>query len=428
VGQTYKLLLAPATDTDPPASPIWTIDNVSPINDTTQSIDQWVAGPTPTFISATSFSLVGDQTANFHVGRRLKTTNTSGTVYSAITNAVFGALTTVTVVNDSGSLDSGLSAVSYGLLAASNPAVPALLNNGNITQALADAATTSWNTSLGAVATWTMAGSRTLSAPSPLRVGQRYVLVVTQDATGGRAVTWNAAFIGVKGAAMPQPNKKAGAVTTFAFVSPDGANLYLVGPATAGPLSVVVYTASGTDTIPSGATRARVYVKAAGASGGGSNSVGRNGGGGGEGEERWGWVSVTPGATSTVTLNNGGTAIALNTNSTGNSGGTSVWTDGTTTITATGGIGGIAGAGGGAGGNGGSAGSGGDYGMPGNGGLDGADATAGTVGMSGRGGGKGGGTQSGAGVANSGGGGGGGTTAVASGAGAKGTVVIEYWN
>jgi hypothetical protein len=49
VGQTYKLLLAPATDTDPPASPIWTIDNVAPINDTTQSIDQWVAGPAPTY-------------------------------------------------------------------------------------------------------------------------------------------------------------------------------------------------------------------------------------------------------------------------------------------------------------------------------------------------------------------------------------------
>jgi hypothetical protein len=47
-------------------------------------------------------------------GRRLKTTNSGGTIYSTITNSVFGALTTVTVVNDSGTLDSGLSAFCLG--------------------------------------------------------------------------------------------------------------------------------------------------------------------------------------------------------------------------------------------------------------------------------------------------------------------------
>jgi hypothetical protein len=125
VGQTYKLLLAPSTDTDPPVSPIWTIDNVAPINDTTSAIDQWVAGPAPTYISAASFSLVGDQTSTFHIGRRLKTTNTGGTVYSTISDSSFAAsATTVKVLNDSGSLDSGLSAVSYGLLSGTNTALP----------------------------------------------------------------------------------------------------------------------------------------------------------------------------------------------------------------------------------------------------------------------------------------------------------------
>lgn len=123
-GVVYKFVLATATDSDPPSTPIWTRDNISGINDTTTAIDQWVAGPAPTYISATSFSLVGDQTGTFQAGRRVKTTNSGGTIYSTISTSVFGAVTTVTVVNDSGTLDSGLSAVSYGLLSATNPSIP----------------------------------------------------------------------------------------------------------------------------------------------------------------------------------------------------------------------------------------------------------------------------------------------------------------
>jgi hypothetical protein len=56
---------------------------------------EWVAsGLTPTYVSATSFTLAGDQTSAFHKDRRLKTTNSGGTVYSTITASVFGALTT----------------------------------------------------------------------------------------------------------------------------------------------------------------------------------------------------------------------------------------------------------------------------------------------------------------------------------------------
>lgn len=123
----YKLVLAPSTDTDPPTSPEWTEDNVSGVNDTVStSIDQWVAsGLTPTYIGATSFSLVGDQTTAFHVGRRLKTTNSGGTVYARITASSYSAPnTTVTVVNDSGSLDAGLSAVSLGVATWANPSIP----------------------------------------------------------------------------------------------------------------------------------------------------------------------------------------------------------------------------------------------------------------------------------------------------------------
>src|SRR4029077_19172649 len=74
-GAAYKVVYAPAADTDPPTSAIWTIDNLRGIGDATITPSEWVASSlVPTFLSTTSFSLVGDQTATFHVGRRLKST------------------------------------------------------------------------------------------------------------------------------------------------------------------------------------------------------------------------------------------------------------------------------------------------------------------------------------------------------------------
>lgn len=125
-GASYKFVLTDASDVTKA-----TFDTVDGINDTSVSIDQWVdSGLTPTYVSATSFTLAGDQTTAFHIGRRLKTTNSGGTIYSIITASVYAALTTITVVNDSGSLDSGLSAVSYGILTTNNTSMPALPNMG----------------------------------------------------------------------------------------------------------------------------------------------------------------------------------------------------------------------------------------------------------------------------------------------------------
>lgn len=133
-GELYKVVYAPSTDTDPPTSPIWTIDYLAGINDTTVTIDQWVSGPAPTFVNATTFTLVGDQTSIFQVARRIKSINTGGTAYSTIATSVFTSVTTVTVVNDSTELDSGLSAVSYGLLSADDPSIPEIISgSGGVT-------------------------------------------------------------------------------------------------------------------------------------------------------------------------------------------------------------------------------------------------------------------------------------------------------
>lgn len=105
-----------------------TVDDIAGVNDASVSQTEWVdSGLVPTYINATSFSVAGDQTAVLQVGRRVRTTNTSGLVYSTIANSVFAdGITTVTLTNDSTTLDAGLSGVAYALLAASPLSVPNL--------------------------------------------------------------------------------------------------------------------------------------------------------------------------------------------------------------------------------------------------------------------------------------------------------------
>lgn len=132
-GLNYKFVLALSTDTDPPTSPVFTEDNISGVNDSATTTSQWIAaGATPTYINSTTFTLVGDKTADFHVGRRLKLTVTAGTVYGLISAVAYTTLTTVTVVMDSGALDSGLSAVELSILLASGHAIPKL-SSANLT-------------------------------------------------------------------------------------------------------------------------------------------------------------------------------------------------------------------------------------------------------------------------------------------------------
>ena len=92
-----------------------------------------------------------------------------------------------------------------------------------LSQTLTDGVTVSWDTSLGQVATVTLAGNRTMAAPTNLKV-QTYILHVLQDATGSRTLTWNAIFKWPAGVA-PTLTTTANARDIFSFVS-DGTNLY----------------------------------------------------------------------------------------------------------------------------------------------------------------------------------------------------------
>ena len=122
-GQVYKFVLK-----DDAGAVIRTIDNVGGINDTSLSVSEWnSSGYTPTYISAVSFSVVGDKTSDFAPGRRIRSTNSGGTIYSTIASSSYSSgtgLTTVTIRNDSGTLDAGLSTIDIGILMPTNSAVP----------------------------------------------------------------------------------------------------------------------------------------------------------------------------------------------------------------------------------------------------------------------------------------------------------------
>jgi hypothetical protein len=81
----------------------------------------WIdLGDTPTYIGTTSFSVTGDKTATYAVGRRVRAIGTTPfTIYGTIATSVYGSVTTVTVTWDSGTLNATLNAVALNLVQAS---------------------------------------------------------------------------------------------------------------------------------------------------------------------------------------------------------------------------------------------------------------------------------------------------------------------
>jgi hypothetical protein len=89
---------------------------------------EWLpTGLMPTYVSTTSFTLTGNQTAIYTVGRRVRTFNTGGTFYGTISASAFTSVTTVTLTMDgTGVLDSGLSEVDVGIMNPTNPSLGTL--------------------------------------------------------------------------------------------------------------------------------------------------------------------------------------------------------------------------------------------------------------------------------------------------------------
>lgn len=145
-GIAYKVVFAPATDSDPPTSPYWSKDNLSGINDVATSVLEWIAASAPSYVSATQFSVVGDQRSIYQSKRRVQTVNSGGTGYQTVTSSAFSAGSTQVWVDFTGSiaLDNGLSAVNYGILSASNVSLPPGISDAAATTMAASASTNIW--------------------------------------------------------------------------------------------------------------------------------------------------------------------------------------------------------------------------------------------------------------------------------------------
>jgi len=90
-GSTYKVIAAPPGSDDPPTSTLWTLNSV-----TGNTGSEWPISFAATYISTTSFSVAGDQTASFVEGREIYCTGGADR-YATIDGAVYGTVTTVTV-------------------------------------------------------------------------------------------------------------------------------------------------------------------------------------------------------------------------------------------------------------------------------------------------------------------------------------------
>lgn len=130
--KAYKIILeAPPLQGNTHGVVISVFDNITGISgllSPNTGIDNWLLyNGAPTYISATSFSVLGDARSTFQTYRRIKTLNSSVSLYASVVSASYdGTKTTVVVLNDSSPLNSGLSAVSYGLIETNPSSIPPL--------------------------------------------------------------------------------------------------------------------------------------------------------------------------------------------------------------------------------------------------------------------------------------------------------------
>ena len=92
---------------------------------------------------------------------------------------------------------------------------------------LADGATISWDASANQVTSVTITDNRTMAAPTNLVDGAVYLLMIIQDGTGSRTMSWNAVFKFTGGTA-PTLTTTASAKDILIFYS-DGTNMYEIG-------------------------------------------------------------------------------------------------------------------------------------------------------------------------------------------------------
>lgn len=198
-GSTYKAVLKTSAGVT-----LQSIDNVSGINDVaTAAVSEWALwGSAATYISGTSFSVPGDATATLSQYRRLKATITGGAWYGTIVSATYAlGITTFVVVNDTISLDSGLSQLYYSILSGLNYSIPAAL----------------------------FVASKSIASNGFIELGPQFGNLIlnygttTTNGIGLSAVTWSKAFTMACYAVIPGSINTGSVVATYQAASTTGA-------------------------------------------------------------------------------------------------------------------------------------------------------------------------------------------------------------
>lgn len=333
----------------------------------------WILVGTPSYVSPTIFTVVGNYTTAFAIGNRVQIQNSDLTYsYGTVSAVAFASGNTqVTLVNDSTVLNVGMAtswysdvsvngrvadagAVTYtSSLSYSIPnTVGHELQNLDAEMSAAQAAI------LDAYQVWPASAgpARTISpvpTPSSLTVNQIYNVNFSDTGTGG---TMN---VGGTGALNLKMYNYLGALIPAAVsaglnsqISYDGTNWILLDQLPeAGfdistiPHGQVVITSNGTFTPGTGVYNVNVICVGGGGGGGGGNVSGGgesgftyfDGGGGGSGGSAFKNVNVTPGTGYSVTIGSGGTAGAAG-GGVGGAGSSTVF--GASTVVGTGGAGG----------------------------------------------------------------------------------------
>jgi hypothetical protein len=302
-------------------------DNISGVGDPSGTVTpntEWVAsGLTPTFVDATHMTLPGDVRAIFTVGRRIKSTVTAGTAYATVIAVAFSTNTTLTLSNDSTVLDSGLSAVAYGLFNAAFPSVSAIGVKYDATATVpgTPASIAQPVQRLDRSITLTVTtGSEPVYILTPTQPLAAYAtnapLLVQfhQSTVLGDVPTLNVSGLGARNLKIiNSAGAKAAAIIVINQISQivyDGTDLIILPTASnqGRYLRTTLFKASGTWT--KGADVGSIVVQAIGGGGGANNFASGCGGGGSGGYSRY--RNTSPASTYTVTIGAGGTVVGGN--------------------------------------------------------------------------------------------------------------------
>lgn len=165
------------------------------------------------YSSATVFTISTNATTLYHVGRRVQATDGSTSVFGTITASVFSSLTTITVVWDSGVLQTGVTIVYVGITSKVNTSAP--------TQALTSAAFANPSASIGLAAVNGTATTAMASDSAPA-LSQGISPTWTGTHTFSNAITVNGAGSSLKGGVTITPPSTSG----IALAATGAANSY----------------------------------------------------------------------------------------------------------------------------------------------------------------------------------------------------------